>query len=164
VHTWTRAADQRTVTLVGTVHVADVAYYRTLDTFIAAAEVNGAVVHFEATGHTDDGVLDLLTDQEREALTVFGKMLSVVDRLGIAAQLAHQRDGLKRREDWVNTDVASLDLVRMLGPRTIIAMADGASLDRLDEVAEHRLARWSIRWLLRNLGHISWLAGSFAHG
>jgi hypothetical protein len=159
VHTWTRNDDRRTVTLVGTVHVADVAYYRTLDTFITTAEADGAVVHFEAIGHTDDDVFDLLTDHEREALKAFDRMSSVMDRLGVVVELTHQRDGLKRRDDWMNTDVTTLDLVRMLGPSKIIAMTGDASLDRLDEFAEHWLARWFVRWLLRNLGHVSWLAG-----
>jgi hypothetical protein len=71
--------------------------------------------------------------------------------------LTHQRDGLPPPDDWVNTDVAELDLVRMLGPRTIVARPLG-DLDRLDSLADHRVLRWLVRWLLRHLGHVSWLA------
>lgn len=155
MHTWTRAEDHRVVTLVGTAHVAEAGYFQALAAFVAAVQADGAVVHFEGGDPAPEDVLDTLVEREREAYRVLGSAMSGLDRLGVAAGLVHQRDGLPEQDDWVNTDVTALDMIRMLGPRTILARADRERADRLGELVDHQRTVRSVRWLLRNLGHVT---------
>lgn len=166
MQTWTRAVDQRTVTLVGVSHLAEAGYYRAVLELIRALQAGGALVHHERVAVAGAEERAACTELERGALDVLDYTMSLVARIGHATGLMSQKDGVPAGEDWVNTDTTEVTLVRLLGPRRIVdALSDKRLPAVVDLLAGHRLGRAGLRWLMRNLGRLqrfSVLAGDGA--
>jgi hypothetical protein len=152
VHTWTRG--NRTVTLVGTIHIGDRRYYQILQRLLDDGEEQGALVHFEGTKEPTDEAFASLTNADRRALDLMGDGQTFAETLVTATTgLVTQTDAMTFRSSWVNTDVSELDVIRMVGPQNIVnrfssfsRTPDMSAISRLPPMIP---VGWFIRFALR---------------
>ncbi|WP_213013572.1 hypothetical protein [Paractinoplanes toevensis] len=114
VRRFTHPDTDRTITLVGTYHLAKPDYWRDLGEVIDKLEANGAVVHCEASGPPDPEAD--MTPQEREAVDQLVRMKAREGRRLTALGWTDQKGGLAYPDSWRVVDLDILQIVRRLGP------------------------------------------------
>lgn len=105
----------RTVTLFGTMHIGDAAYFRQLSTLLADLAVSGAEIHVEGISNSDE---DRPNEWEKDRLTEAGGWADP-ETAGAAVallQLASQGE-LIVPEGARNVDMSHLELLRRVGWR-----------------------------------------------
>lgn len=113
--------DGRTVTLIGTRHFAEQAYWDSIRETVARLEAGGAVVQCEGSGLRGD---ENTTLEEKEVLAEL-RRLAVLERQRIAEiGWVHQAHGLRYPAHWQVIDVSGLEVLRRLSRPQIEKMLD----------------------------------------
>ncbi|GAA2617176.1 hypothetical protein [Paractinoplanes durhamensis] len=104
----------RTITVIGTYHLAKPAYWQDLREVIDKLEANGAVVHCEGStkSHPDDDV----TDEERQIVDQLVRAGTLERRRIKALGWTGQVEGLGYPDSWRVVDLSTAEIVRRLGP------------------------------------------------
>ncbi len=131
----------RSVTLIGTMHVGQPAYYQAIHDRAAALEAAGALVQYEALYDAPDSEWEKAAPDERAARDALNRGLDYLysfagplfDHLGWAGQ----RDELRYEPSWEHVDISDLDLIRAAGPAAVLARMNrvselAAAFDALD--------------------------------
>lgn len=121
----------QSVTLIGTMHVGQPAYYQAIHDRAAALEAAGAVVQYESVYDAADSEWEKATPDERAARDAINRGLDclygfagpIVDHLGWAGQ----REELRCEPSWENVDISDLDLIRAAGPAAVLARMNRVS-------------------------------------
>lgn len=118
MRTYQRASDGKVVTLLGTLHMAEAAFYRAQREEVDKLVALGAEVHYEGSLDTPEGAY--LTDDEAAAVT---RLRAVIDTLYSDAFRTFELDWERQTKGamapaatWHNIDINDLDTVRLLGP------------------------------------------------
>lgn len=123
VVTYTGPGGRPAVTVIGTMHIGDRAYYSAIHDLAVSLERDaGAIVQYEAVhGATGDdwaaasdserADLDALDDAFAGAYDYAGPL---IQRLGWTTQISE--DWLRYERSWENTDMNDLELIRAAGP------------------------------------------------
>jgi hypothetical protein len=122
IHTFHRTEDQRTITLIGTQHIGEPAYYAELRKAIDELTIHGTVkVHYDLLRSTDESAdtTSAQTQAERAAFSALytettNTTPTMPKRVGLP--WITQMEGLPPDPDWVNTDCTAVDMARLLGP------------------------------------------------
>ncbi len=114
VVTYVRPEDEKRVTLVGVMHVADREYFAELRERIDAEEADGTIVLFE---RTRDAATPLPDDDQSAAAVLERRLDGMKDGYRFIAALsdkAYQMDDLRPKESWINTDLTRREVARYL--------------------------------------------------
>lgn len=145
VNTYTGNSGQ-TITLVGMVHIAESEFYAECEQIVTRAEKAGAVVHYEAIcdrGEPRSSIEADLVDRFKGG-TAYAR---IADLLGGLA-LQHKTD-LLIQPHWVNTDVSTVELIRLLpNAEEFVATLEKVEASVDDITPEMlRLLDWALRHL-----------------
>jgi len=130
----------RTVTVVGTVHIAPAGYYRRLNAILARLEAAGALVFYEWIGSAAETDWSAASDTERDARDA--AIAYSQDNTKAACRYlgwTRQQDALAYAASWRNLDITDLELIQRLGGQAVLdqregfeAMFEGRSHDQRD--------------------------------
>lgn len=122
--------DGRMVTLIGVSHVGEAGYFRRIHDLACELEAAGAAVQYEFMRTSSEEEWAAATDEERAARETLNAryreqpeppLLVAVKQF---LRWEYQSDGLALEPSWQNTDISSLDYLRLVGPATLLAVED----------------------------------------
>ncbi len=147
VWTLTHPVTRRTVTLVGTMHIGDPAYFRDLSGVLEQLSARGAEIHVEGIIRCDD---DRLNDWERDRLTESDSWADAETAGGAVRLLSLESQGTQLRlpHGTRNIDMSDAELLRGVGwsnYRRLFATTTGPP-----EPGFGSVARAAIRFQLRH--------------
>lgn len=122
VVTYVRPEDEKRVTLVGVMHVADREYFAELRERIDAEEADGTIVLYERTRDSETA----LPDSDRSPAALLERRLDQMKdgyrNIAKLADRAYQMDDLEPKESWINTDMTRREVARFLARSWVIRL------------------------------------------
>lgn len=122
------------VTVIGTVHVGDPAYYEAVRNRAAALESAGSLVQYETLADAPGRQWAAASPDElaaRDALRLFLGQLDDCTRLAAPhLGLVPQETGLRYGPAWERADITDLELIRAAGPEAVIRASEAAGKAR----------------------------------
>jgi hypothetical protein len=115
----------RTVTLVGTAHIGEASYYKTLHAMVTQMEAAGAVVLYEAVrpaAESDWAAASASERAARGAPQAMGQDSS--RRVCRSLRWVEQRAVFACAPSWRNADMTDLELVRQARPEALVGLGE----------------------------------------
>lgn len=136
----------RRVALVGTVHVADTAYWQAIQELVSSRQRAGYRVCYEHVRPLTEAESAALTDAQRELARQMEVASRAVLSLCKATGLVYQRDGLAYRDSWINTDMSQAELIDALADAGVDSFLPGLE-EELKRLAGRRWVKVLGPWL-----------------
>jgi hypothetical protein len=125
-----RHENGRSILLIGCVHIARLRYYEELRAIAEQAESSGATVYIESV--QDGEGLATASKYELDAITVMREAVNT-QYIGLTQVLdlpwVYQKQSTLAPypETWRSSDVAAIDMVRLVGPENVTALSPSLS-------------------------------------
>ncbi|MFC1608949.1 hypothetical protein ACFL2R_01650 [Patescibacteria group bacterium] len=147
---------KRRVVFIGMIHIAESVYFSAVQQLIDLIESHGECqVLYEMVQPLSDEEKVSLSEKERIIFREMTAKIGSVKQLADLVGLQYQKDGLKYRSSWVNTDLRMYELVTAFAQRKRVVW--GKSNFSLDDVSEAE-AEKVIDFFLKHMVLINYLA------